>query len=391
MMNGKTRVRNVAAAVLAAGVVVATQAEAQHYTQTNLVSDQPGAVAPPDGNLVNPWGLARSATSVWWVGNNLTGTATLYNGNTGAASMLVVSIPAAAGDGPGLPTGVVSNPTDGFELTPGHPARFIFVTKDGTVSGWNPQADATHALLKVPADPGDAYTGAALAFRRGVPFLYVANFTKNTIEIFDTTFHNVDESGDASVRRSLRGRSAHGGDDDDRDGNQRRQAFRDPHLPRGFAPFNVQNIGGDLYVTFAKFDPVTIVATGPGLGFVDVFSPEGRLLRRLQHGPWLNAPWGLALAPSDFGAFSHNLLVGEFRSGEISAYDVATGAFLGKVLKAGSDEPFVENSLWSLSFGNGGNAGPLNTLFFTAGIEGETHGLFGTLTAVAAEQQGNIK
>src|SRR5262249_19271076 len=205
------------------------------------------------------------------------------------------------------------------------------------------------------------------------------------------TFHNVDDSGDASFRRSPRSGSAHEGDDGDHNDSHRSRAFRDPHLPRGFAPFNVQNIGGDLYVTFAKFDPVTIVATGPGLGFVDAFTAGGRLLRRLQHGPWLNAPWGLALAPSDFGAFSHNLLVGEFRSGEISAYDVATGTFLGKVLKAGGDEPFLENSLWSLSFGNGGNAGPLNTLFFTAGIEGETHGLFGTLTAVAAEQQGNIK
>jgi uncharacterized protein (TIGR03118 family) len=389
-MNGSRHVFSVAIAVLAAGVLSATQAQAQHYTQTNLVSDQPGAVTPPDANLVNPWGLARSSTSVWWVGNNLTGTATLYNGNTGAASTLVVSIPSAAGNGPGLPTAVVSNPTDGFELTPGHPARFIFVTKDGTVSGWNPQVDATHAQLKVPADPGDAYTGAALAFRRGAPFLYVANFTKNTIEIFDTAFHNVDESGDDSVRAGVRGRSSRD-DDDDRDDNFRRHAFRDTRLPRGFAPFNIQNIGGDLYVTYAKFDPVTIVATGPGLGFVDVFDTAGRLLRRLQHGPWLNAPWGLALAPSDFGAFSHNLLVGEFRSGEISAYDVVTGLFLGKVLKAGSSEPFVEDSLWSLSFGNGGNAGPLNTLFFTAGIEGETHGLFGTLTAVSQEQQGNIK
>src|SRR5262245_20259886 len=274
MMSANRHVLSVAVTVFAAGVLAGPQAEAQHYTQTNIVSDQAGATVQ-DGNLVNPWGLARSATSVWWVGNNRTGTSTLYNGNTGAASTLVVSIPAAAGNGPGLPTGVVSNPTDGFELTPGQPARFIFVTQDGTGSGWNPQVDATHAMLTVPADPGDAYTGAALAFRGGAPFLYVANFTKNTIEVFDTTFHNVDESADASVRRSLRSPR----DDDDRDDNGRhRQAFRDPRLPHGFAPFNVQNIGGDLYVAFAKFDPATIVATGPGLGFVDVFDAEGRLL-----------------------------------------------------------------------------------------------------------------
>jgi uncharacterized protein (TIGR03118 family) len=366
-------------------ILLGGQADAQHYTQTNLVSDQPGATVT-DANLVNPWGLARSTTSTWWSANNGTGTATLYNGNTGARAALIVTIPpASSASDHGSPTGAVSNGTAAFELTPGNPARFLFVTQDGTISGWNPAVDATHALVKVTS-PDAVYTGVAIASRDGSQFLYVANFAERRIEVFDSSFQRVHAGGMHHL--------AEGGydADDDHDGarhdgdRQHGDRFRDERIPRGFAPFNVQNIGGDLYVTFAKQDPVINVAAGPGLGYVDVFSPSGRLLRRLQHGPWLNAPWGVAQAPGDFGAFGHNLLVGQFRSGEIAAYDVATGAFLGKVLKAAGSDAFTTEGLWALGFGNGGNAGPLNTLFFTAGIEGEKQGLFGTLTAIAAEQ-----
>jgi len=208
-----------------------------------------------------------------------------------------------------------------------------------------------------------------MASRDGAHFLYVTNFSKGRIEVYDSSFHRVKVGGGDHHSNN------HG---DDRDGDR----FEDDHIPRSFSPFNVQNIGGDLYVTYAKRDPATNDdVAGPGFGYVDVFSPSGRLLRRLDHGPWLNGPWGVALAPGDFGIFSHDLLVGQFGSGEIAAYDPTTGAFLGKVQDA-TDHAIVIDGLWALSFGNGASAGPLNSLFFTAGIEDEAHGLFGTITAV---------
>jgi uncharacterized protein (TIGR03118 family) len=369
-------------ALLAGCVLLGARAEAQHYTQKDLVSDQAGA-AVMDTNLVNPWGLSRSSGSPWWSSNNGTGTATLYNGNTGAPATLVVTIPPASGTDPGVPTGTVFNGTTAFEVAPGKPALFLFVTEDGTISGWNPGVDMTHAIIKFPspgAPPsGAVYKGVAIASRGGAWFLYVTNFAKRRIEVFDSSFHRVHLGDD-----DHHGNDHHDGDDDrdHHDGDR----FADERIPRSFSPFNVQNIGGDLYVTFAKRDPATNDdVAGPGFGYVDVFSPSGRLLRRLQHGPWLNGPWGLAQAPGDFGAFSHNLLVGQFGSGEIAAYDVATGAFLGKVRDT-TDHVLVIDGLWALGFGNGVNAGPLNTLFFTAGIGDEEHGLFGSLTPVAAEQ-----
>jgi uncharacterized protein (TIGR03118 family) len=353
-----------AALVLSLGAL----ADAQQYKQTNLVSDLPGAMFT-DANLVNPWGLSRSSTSPWWVSDNGAGLATLYNGNTGAPQSLVVTIPFAAGGTQGVPTGTVFNGTNDFKLPNGNPARFLFVAEDGTISGWN---GGTMAVLATPADPDAVYKGAAIASHRGANYLYVANFKKGRIDVFDATF--------ARVRRHH----------EDHDSDEHSEfAFRDERLPRGFSPFNVQNIGGSLYVAFAKADPEGHdEVPGAGLGYVDVFSPGGRLLRRLEHGPWLNAPWGLALAPGDFGAFSHDLLVGQFGSGEIAVYSVSSGRFLGKVQDE-SGATLTIDGLWALSFGNGANAGPLNTLFFTAGIQDEGHGLFGTLTPVAPAPLGN--
>jgi len=353
-----------AALVLAVGV----RAEAQQYKQTNLVSDLSGAMTM-DTNLVNPWGLTRSSTSPWWVADNGTGLSTLYNGNTGAIVPLVVTIPPAAGGTSGVPTGTVFNGTSDFKLPNGNPARFLFVGEDGTISGWNGGA---MAVLK-STDPDAVYKGAAIATRKGVNYLYVANFRKHRIDVFDTAFHRVRWDDDDSGEES----ESHG------------RPFRDERVPRSFAPFNVQNIGGSLYVAFAKVDSEGHdEVQGAGLGFVDVFSPGGRLLRRFQHGPWLNAPWGLALAPNDFGAFSHNLLVGQFGSGEIAVYDVASGRFLGK-LQNDMGGVLSIDGLWALGFGNGATAGPVNTLFFTAGIQDESHGLFGTLTPVAAAPFGS--
>jgi uncharacterized protein (TIGR03118 family) len=207
----------------------------------------------------------------------------------------------------------------------------------------------------------------------------VANFSKKRIDVFDTHFQQVRlEDDDDDDDDALEVRAFRGGHHD---------AFEDKRIPRAFSPFNIQNIGDSLYVAYAKLDPATNdEVAGPGLGFVDVFSPRGRLLRRLQHGDWLNAPWGLVLASGDFGTFSHHLLVGQFGSGEIAAYNVSTGRFDGLLRKPGGNEPLSIEGLWALSFGNGVNAGPATTLFFTAGIEDEEHGLFGTLTPVPEEK-----
>jgi uncharacterized protein (TIGR03118 family) len=316
-----------------------------------------------DTNLANPWGLARSSGSPWWVANNGTGTSTLYNGS-GTPQPLVVTVPPAPGSSEGgVPTGLVFNGTSDFVLPSGSPARFIFVGEDGTISGWNGGSDA----VIVAKDPKAVYKGAAIANFRGANYLYVTNFAKKRIEVFDTHFARV---------RSL---ARDDGDDDDDHGHGRK-------VPKSFSPFNVVNIGNSLYVTFAKVDPATFDdVVGPGLGFVEVFTPGGHLIRRLQHGDWLNAPWGVTLAPSDFGAFSHYLLVGQFGSGQIAAYNLETGKFAGLVRDPG-DQVLAIEGLWALSFGNGANAGSATTLFFTAGIEDEAHGLFGTLAPIAAEQ-----
>jgi uncharacterized protein (TIGR03118 family) len=199
------------------------------------------------------------------------------------------------------------------------------------------------------------------------------------VDVFDTRFHHV----------TLAGPDA----DDDRQGAQGPQGgarFQDERVPRGFAPFNVQNVGGRLFVSFAKRDPATNDdVKGAGLGYVDVFSAGGRLLQRLEHGDWMNAPWGMALAPGDFGAFSHNVLVGQFGSGEIAAFDAVSGAFLGRMREGTTPNALKIDGLWALGFGNGATAGPLNSLFFTAGPFDEEHGLFGSLTPAATEQPGN--
>ena len=331
-------------------------AQAQHYQQTNLVSDLPAEAAIQDLNLVNPWGLSRSSGSPWWVADNGAGLSTLYNG-TGTPQALVVTIPpadATSGE-KGVPTGTVFNGTTDFALPTGGPARFIFVGEDGTISGWN---GGTSAVV-VSTKDRSVYKGVAIASLHGVNYLYVANFSKKRIDVFDTHFNLVHLDHDA---------------------------FEDEHLPRSFAPFNIQNIGDSLYVAFAKLDPRTNdEVAGAGLGYVNVYTPGGRLKRRLEHGDWLNAPWGLVLASGDFGTFSHHLLVGNFGSGEIAAYNVSTGRFDG-MLRNVSDGILSIPGLWALSFGNGANAGPATTLFFTAGIEDEAHGLFGTLLPVPAEK-----
>src|SRR6267142_3016354 len=362
--------------VLAASVSPAV-VFAQHYTQTNLVSDLSGQAANRDGNLVNPWGLARSSTSPWWINNNGTGTSALFNGSGNAfpiASPLVVTVPPPKNSPAGTkstPTGIVFNGSTDFAVATGKPAIFIFVTEDGTISGWNPGVDPLNAIL-VGGNPGKAvYKGATIAEHKGKRFLYVANFQGAQIEVYDASFHRV-QAFDESFA-----------DADNEDGRD------DHHIRRGFAPFNIQNVGGNLVVAYAKQAPGgNDEVDGPGLGFVNIFSPGGKFLAHLEDGSWFNAPWGVAPAPSDFGEFSHSLLIGNFGSGKIAAFNPVTFQFRG-FLKNPGDSPIVINGLWALVFGNSANAGPFNSLFFTAGINDEANGLFGTLTAVSSEQDGD--
>jgi uncharacterized protein (TIGR03118 family) len=337
-------------------VVLSTNVFAQHFQQTNLVSDVPGLAATTDPHLVNPWGLARSATSPWWVADNGTGVATLYNG-AGAIVPLVVTIPVPpGGTPPSAPTGTVFNGSADF-----FGDRFIFVTEEGTISGWS---SGTSAILRVNQAGSAIYKGVALAQNNGTNFLYAANFFAGTIDVFDSNYMPVTLAAGA---------------------------FSDPQLPEGFAPFNVQNINGQLFVAFAKQDEdKEDEVAGPGLGFVDAFDASGNLLLRLKSGPWMNAPWGIALAPANFFnntgnpfaiGISNTLLVGQFGSGEIAMFDLKHGNFHG-LLRGSNGQPLTIDGLWALSFGNGAAAGLTNTLFFTAGIDDEEHGLFGTITPI---------
>jgi uncharacterized protein (TIGR03118 family) len=375
-------------------------ADAQNYTQVNLVANTSGVAPVTDPHLVNPWGMSRSSGSPWWISDNGTGLSTLYNG-AGVINSLVVTIPKANPASKtfptGTPTGTVANgsPTD-FVLAPGAAADFLFSTIDGTISGWNPTVGvasgstppSTNAVVVVKTTDGSSYTGLTSATINGNRYLYAANFNKGTVDIYDNAFHKV----------NLRANNEDGNQDWDPDqGNNR--PFIDERLPRDFVPFNVQAIGNDIVVTFVLHQEGNPLETdGPGLGYVDIFSSDGRLLRRLEHGDWLNSPWGVALAPLDFGTFSHALLIGQFAgggttegSGTIAAYDFATGKFIGLVEDA-TGKPLAINGLWAISPGNSAVAGsydpagsPASELYFTAGPDRGTGGLLGYLKPVSTE------
>jgi uncharacterized protein (TIGR03118 family) len=357
---------------------------AQHYTQTNLVTDM-GSLAPvTDSNLKNGWGLSRSTGSPWWVSDNGTGVSTLYNiaGTTSTLAATVnprvVVIPPPNGStSTSTPTGQVFNGSADFTLAPGIPALFIFVTEDGTISGWNPGFDSAHpnnAALKVDNSPNAVYKGVTTGDVDGVRYLYVANFRSGHIEVYDTNFKAVTLSSSS---------------DGDHQGNFSEESFDDRKIPEGYAPFNVQNIGGSLFVTYAKQNAARHDdVAGAGFGFVDIFSTTGKLEGRLEHGPWLNSPWGVVWAPRDFGEFSNRVLVGNFGSGQIAAFNGFTGKFIG-LMQNPNGTTLAIDGLWALAFGNSANAGPYNALFFTAGPNAEANGLFGALTAVGSEQDGD--
>jgi uncharacterized protein (TIGR03118 family) len=337
-------------ALLALGALVVaaplSAAEPTGFTVSPLVSDQPGMAPVTDPDLVNPWGLTSSATSPWWVSDNGTDKSTLYRGSDGAKQALVVSVP-------GGPTGTVFNPTAGFVLPTGGKALFLFDGEDGIVRAWNGAQGTTAIVVKDRSDVGAIYKGLAIADTANGPRLYAADFHNARIDVLDGSFGLVPNSG-----------------------------FDDPSLPQGFAPFNVQVLGDRVFVAYAEQDEdAEDEVAGQGRGRVDVYDLAGNLLGGITGHGQLNAPWGLAIAPASFGTFAGDLLVGNFGDGQINAFrEVSPGQFVHDGELRGSDnKPLAIDGLWALQVSQGGNNGTAGQLFFTAGPDEETHGLFGTI------------
>jgi uncharacterized protein (TIGR03118 family) len=327
-------------------------APSNSYSVTNLVSDQPGVAQVTDPNLVNAWGLTSGPTTPWWVADNGTSLSTLYRGSDGLPfpqpTPLVVGV---ASD----PSGAVFNSTAGFPLPGGSKALFLFDTEDGGILGWNMAQGTTAFLAKDFSDSGAVFKGIAIADTANGPRLYATDFHNGQVDVFDGNWNVVDNSG-----------------------------FVDRSIPRGYAPFGIQTIGDTVFVTYAKQDSdAHDDVAGQGHGFVDAYDTSGNLLGRVATRGPLNSPWGLALAPAGFGRFGGDLLVGNFGNGVINAYaELGNGHFEHRGrLRVAHGQSLAIDGLWSLQFGQGGNNGPAGTLFFTAGPDGESHGLFGQINA----------
>ena len=334
---------------LLASAALSLPASAQKVDITFLTSDISSVGSFNDTNLVNPWGMSISPTGPWWISDEGTGVSTLYNG-AGQPQSLVVTIPPAMGTGRGTPTGTVYNGTNNFQIH-SIPAQFLFCTFDGTISGWY---TATMAFIAVNNNANGAiYTGMALASAGGANYIYVTNIHSGAVEVYDGTFQPHTFSAGQ---------------------------FTDSNIPSGYTPFNIQLVGNRLVVTFAKQNAShNFVVPGPSNGYVDIFDTEGNLQLRLAHNLFLNAPWGAVQAPSNFSGFANDLLIGNFGSGSITAFNISTGAWIGNMLAA-SNLPAQIDGLWGLTFGNGSGGGPTNTLFFTVGTFGGVHGIFGMIT-----------
>ena len=324
------------------------------YVTHYLVSDGSVPADLVDPNLVNAWGIVHSPTSPWWVANNETATSTLYNG-LGAKQGLTVTVP-------GAPTGTVFNGGTGFAVTKNGvsgAARFLFASEDGTISGWNPAvpaAGSTEAIVGADRSKQHAiYKGLAIATVDGADYLYATDFHHGRVDVFDSTF----------TRQSWHG------------------AFKDRHLPHGYAPFGIQAINGMIFVTYAKQDRAREdEIAGRGKGFVDAFSLKGKFLGRVASRGALDAPWGVAWAPDGFGHFGGDLLVGNFGDGRVNAYRLIHGHWrFGGTLRSADHKAIEIDGLWGIGFGNDANAGPSTTLFFAAGPDDESGGSFGTITA----------
>lgn len=321
------------------------QSKTNTFQQTNLVSDLPGTAAHTDGALVNPWGISSSSGSPFWVSDNGTGKSTLYN-TLGVKQGLVVSMP--SGSEP--ITGQVFNGSADFNGD-----LFIFASEAGTITGWRGALGTTAEVLTTVNN--GSLKGLAIGNNGTGNYIYAADFGNKKIDVLKGNAANPDLVGN----------------------------FIDPGLPAGYAPFNVQNLNGKLYVTYAVVGPSGDDEAGPGNGFVDTFDLNGNFLQRLVSNGELNSPWGLAIAPAGFGPFEGDLLVGNFGNGWINAFDPTTGDFVG-TLDDRNGNPIVIDGLWGIKFGNGGNGGVKDKLYFAAGIAGpdstEDHGLFGSLSHV---------
>jgi uncharacterized protein (TIGR03118 family) len=327
------------------------------YTVRNLVSDIPGVAALTDPDLVNGWGISHSPTSPWWVSDEGTSKSTLYRIVNGLAQKQTLIVTVAGG-----PTGQVfnsflSSSPDDFKVDAGggtglRPSVFIFATESGTILGWN--GVGTTAIQAV-ATPDAIYLGLAIGSTGGANYLYAANFHTGTVDVFNGTWGPGNLPG----------------------------TFTDPSLPEGYAPFGIQNIGGLIYVAYAKQDEdAEEEVAGLGFGFVNAFDTAGNFIERVASAGELNAPWGLAMAPVNFGKFSGDLLVGNFGDGRIHAFRKGEDGWEEHGVMKGTDHKPIEiDGLWGIGFGNGAGAGPTNTLFFAAGPDDETHGLFGSITA----------
>jgi len=319
----------IAAFSLLLGAGAASAGNIGPFTETVLKTNA------TDPDLVNPWGISFSGTSPFWISDNGTGKATLYN-SQGVKQGLVVSMPVGSED----LTGQVFNGASSFNSD-----LFIFATESGTITGWRGSLGTTAEQLF--AVGGAAYKGLAVSTDKST--LFAADFAQGTIDVFSSA--------------GLTG------------------TFSDPTLPVGFAPFNVQNLGGTLFVTFAKVGPTGDDVAGAGNGFVSTFNPTTHTFTRLISQGALNSPWGLALAPAGFDSVGGDLLVGNFGDGLINAFNPTTGALIGTLADLGSN-PIVNDGLWAITFGNGGSGGLTNTLYLTAGPNGETGGLFAQINAV---------
>ncbi|MGA2748234.1 MAG: TIGR03118 family protein [Verrucomicrobiota bacterium] len=302
------------------------------YVQSNLVSDIPGLALVTDTNLINPWGIAASATSPFWLSDNVTGLSTVYTG-AGVKESLVVTIPVPSGEsGPSSPTGIIANTVAGFQATGTATAHFIFSTQNGTISAWN---TGSAAVLKVDLSSSYAdFTGLAAGVSGGSNFIYAPDFYNGQIDVFDTNYALVTLAG----------------------------SFHDPAIPAGYSPFGIQNINGELFVTYALQSGGYSYVSGPGNGYVDIFDTSGNLLQSFAAQGPLNAPWGVALAPIGFGYYAGNILIGNFGDGRINVFNPATGAWAGPLMNNTNGGAIEVAGLWGLAFGNGKSGGDAHTL-----------------------------
>jgi uncharacterized protein (TIGR03118 family) len=321
-------------------LMLASSTALAQYKLTNLTSNQSGKAKHTDALLQNAWGLVYGPTTPFWVSDEWNGWSTLYNG-AGVPQSLQVVVPPASGSGPGMPTGIVYNGSTEFKIDTWTSA-FLFATLDGTIQGWS-HFESSQALIAVNNSGNKAsYTGLAITSKSSGNFLYAADMFNNKIDVYDGTFAFV-------------------------------KSFTDSTIPKGFVVFNVQDVGGQLYVSYVS-------ASGGGGGYIDIFKEDGTFVKRFAHGKPLNQPWGFALAPKNFGPLSNTLLIGNnTNASTINGFNLKTGKFVGTILNA-AKKPIKIDQLWGLEFGGGTTSnGKTNQLFFTAGPNNNVNGLFGVI------------